>query len=370
MSETEKKPEGEKPADKPADKPAAAPEVKKPEPSAPALKADPKLVRLDKDFKYGSPLFGSRFDPLGRYVFTGAQDYLVQRWDLETGKPTPLTGHGSWVRAIAFTPDGKTTITGGYDGQVIFWETAAEQPAPQRTMSAHNGWVRSLQVSPDGKYLASAGNDNLVKLWNVADGALVREFSGHANHVYYAVFHPSGQAIASCDLKGVIKHWDVNTGEAKREIAASALGKYDTSFGADIGGARSMTYSPDGKWLVVGGIINVTNAFAGIGDVSAALIDWESGKLVHQLVLKETLRGVCWGLKFHPDGFIIASTGGSGGGGGNLVFWKPDAPQEFFRFKLPSNTRDLDLHPDGLRLVVAHQSGAVGIYSMTAKPKA
>ena len=358
---TEKKAEPEK-----TDPAKPAPE--KPEASTPpAVKADPKLVRVDREFKHGAPLFACRFDPLGRYVFAGAQDYLVQRWDLATCKAAPLAGHGSWVRAIAFTPDGQTTFTAGYDGRILFWDTAAEQPTPLRTIDAHQGWVRSLHVSPDGKLLASAGNDNLIKLWNTSDGSPVRQLAGHANHVYYALFHPSGQAIASCDLKGIVKHWDVSTGNVTRELTAPALAKYDSTFGADIGGARGMTFSPDGKWLVASGIINVSNAFAGIGDVSAALLDWESGKLVHQLVLKEVLRGVCWGVRFHPDGFIIGSSGG--GGGGSLIFWKPDAAQEFFRFKLPANTRDMDLHPDGLRVAVAMHSGTLGIYSMTAKPK-
>ena len=49
-------------------------------------------------------------DPLGRYVFVGAEDYTVQRFDLKDGKLTPLLGHESWCRAIGFSPDGTTTF--------------------------------------------------------------------------------------------------------------------------------------------------------------------------------------------------------------------------------------------------------------------
>ena len=75
----------------------------KSEPAAPTVKADPALTRVDKEFKYAQPLFGCRFDPLGRYVFTGTRQPGAA-WDLETGKATPLAGHESWVRAIACTP--------------------------------------------------------------------------------------------------------------------------------------------------------------------------------------------------------------------------------------------------------------------------
>lgn len=364
MSDEPAKAADTKPADAkpPADKPAEN------KPAEPAVKADPALTRADRDFKHGQPLFGCRIDPSGRYVFAGAQDNLVQRFDLESGKTTALAGHESWVRAIACSPDGKTLVTGGYDGRIIFWDPSAEQPTPLRKIDAHHGWVRSLSISADGKLLASGGNDNLVKLWNLADGSPVRELSGHATHVYFVLFHPGGQALVSGDQKGIVKHWDVSTGSSPRELTAPMLVKYDNTFGADIGGTRSMAFSADGKWLAASGIANVSNAFAGIGNPLVALFDWESGQLKQQLVTKDALKGVGWGVHFHGDGFLIGAVGG--GSGGHLVYWKTDAPNEFFKFKLPANARDVDLHPDGLRIAVAQQNGQLGIYSMTAKPKA
>ncbi len=95
-----------------------------------------------------------------------AQDNDVQRYELATGKQTTLAAHDSWVRAIAFSPDGNTTYTGGHDGRLISWETAAAGPKPQRTVQAHDGWLRAIAVSPDGKLLATCGNDALVKIFS------------------------------------------------------------------------------------------------------------------------------------------------------------------------------------------------------------
>ncbi len=60
----------------------------------------------------------------------------------------------------------------------------------------------------------------------------------------------------------------------------------DTVFRADIGGARALTFSDDGSTLALGGITNVTNAFAGIGEVVVVLVDWQQNKIKLQLECK------------------------------------------------------------------------------------
>jgi WD40 repeat protein len=108
----------------------------------------------------------------------------------------------------------------------------------------------------------------------------------------------------------------------------------------------------------------VTNAFAGVGKPLIVLFDWKSGKCTQQLRPKEAFQGMVWGVAFHPTGLVV---GAGGGNGGALWFWKPDQPQSFFTLKLPTNARDLDLHPDGKRLAVPFIDGAVRVYDMTPK---
>jgi WD40 repeat protein len=348
----------------PADAPKTEDRRDKPGGSPAEKKVDPAQTRMVLELKHTSPLIGCRFDATGRFVFAGAQESAVQRWELATSKKTTLAAHKSWVRALASAPDGKLLFTGGYDGQVIAWPTDTDNPAPQWTISAHKGWVRALAVSPDGKTLASCGNDNLVKLWSAADGKPLRELAGHLRHVYNVAFHPNGQALVSGDLMGVLKQWDMAKGTAEREFDGGVLHKYDEGFGADIGGVRGMAFSGDGGLLACAGITEVSNAFAGVGKPVVALFDWPTGKRKQLLIPKDPFQGTAWGVCFHPDGFVI---GAGGGNGGALWFWKPEQAQAFVTLKLPANARDLALHPDGKRLAVACQDGAVRIYEMTAK---
>ncbi len=359
---------------------------------------DPVQTHLVQEFKHNSPLIGCRIDPSGRFVFAGAEDNTIQRWELATGKRTALVGHNSWVRALAAEPADHLLFSGDYAGRILAWSIHAEAPKPivlghrpalgpelgrglqtapepaspelgrglqtSPEQPAHRGWVRAVAISGDGSLLASAGNDHLVKLWSCPEGKLLRALEGHDCHVYNVAFHPNGQEIVSADLKGVVKHWTVNTGKAVRDLGAAALYKYDTGFRANIGGIRSMAFDAAGALLACAGITEVTNAFAGVGKPLVVLFDWLTGKRRQALIPKEGFQGTAWGVAFHPLGFIVGAGGGSGGA---LWFWKPDQAQAFHTVKLPTNARDVSLHPDGERLAVPFADGAVRVYRMAAK---
>jgi len=330
--------------------------------------ADPAKTHEAAKLKHNRPLTSCRFDPTGKYAFTGAEDNTVQRWDLASGTMTLLAGgHDSWVRAIGFSPDGQQVYTGGYDGRLIWWPATAEKPEPIRKIDvAHNGWIRALAVSPDGQTIATCGNDKLIKLWDAAEGKPVGEFAGHETHVYNVAFHPSLPMLVSCDLKANVKQWDLTEKKHVRDFAvASALHKYDTTFRADIGGARSIAFSTDGQQLALGGITNCTNAFAGIGNPAVVVFDFESAKVTKTHVAKEAVNGTAWGVRYHPNGYWIGLSGG--GGGGFLYFWKPDAVNEFFKFKLPDNGRDLDLNVEQNKLAVAHFDQHLRLFGLYTK---
>src|SRR5262249_6377870 len=187
-------------------------------PDAEKPNVDPTKTRPAQELKHTAPLLGCRFDPTGKFVFAGAQDNDVHRWELATGKKATLKGHKSWVRGLAFSEGGRTLWSAGYDGKAIGWDAAADEPTPRTTLDAHDGWVRAVAVCPDGSLLATCGNDNLVKLWSLPDGKPVRTLEGHTRHAYNVAFRPDGKSLVSGDLLGVVKHWDVETGKLVRDL--------------------------------------------------------------------------------------------------------------------------------------------------------
>jgi WD40 repeat protein len=333
------------------------------------VNAQPEKIHIARELNYAKPLVSCRFDPQGRMVFAGAEDDTVQRWDLNADpaktKPVAFSGHDGWVFAIALADGGKTLLSGGTDGKLIWWPALADAPRPIRTVAAHHGWVRAISISPDGKQLASCGNDHKLRLWSVADGKLEMDLPGHSRPIYRVAYTPDGKHLISADLMGLIIQWDVKTGKESRRLDASKLHLYEGGQGVDYGGVRDLSFSRDGAYLVCSGLINASNPLGAVSNPAVLILDWKSGafkKLQHP---KEDLKGVAWGVRFHPDGFVIAASGGTSGG--FLWFTKPDQENEFFKFTLSNTVRDLDLHPDGIQVATAHHDGTVRISAMKAK---
>lgn len=317
------------------------------------MKSDLKAVHVAREFVADAPLITCRFDPKGLYVFATAEDRSVIRWELATGRKTVFKAHDSWVGALAFSPDGATLVTGGYDDTLMWWPVAAEKPEPLRKVRAHAGWIRALAVSPDGKLLASGGNDRIAKLWNLSDGTPVRELPGHELDIYSALFHPSGNFLLTGDLLGKINQWEVATGKLARTFDGKDLHHYDGGQQVHYGGVRGLALSPDGRHLVGAGLHKATNPLGMVNEPLVVRFEWETLKVLQKHLGNDDIKGgVLWRALFHPEGHLLACCGGSTGG--FLMFWGPTDEKPAHQFKLPDTIREMDLHPDGLQIATAH----------------
>lgn len=321
-----------------------------------------------REFKHKIPLTTLRVDPTDRFVAAGAEDLDVQLWNIESGEHQTLTGHRSWVRSIDFTPNGSQMLTACWGGEVRIWDCVQKKVKLLQHLQAHRGSARWVRVSPDGKTFATCGNDLLVKHWNLADGKLIRQFEGHQRHVYGVEFHPSGKHLVSQDLMGIVKIWNLETGHETKTIDASVMTGYDRKFAADMGGSRDLHFHPDGQQWASAGITNVVNSFAGKQDPIVVLFDWELGTVKHQMKGEKNVQGIAWGVRHHPQGFLVVAVADSRGKG-ELWFFHAADDKPFHTVKLAKAARGLDLVGDD-RLAIAHVDGTVKIYSMRkAKPE-
>lgn len=329
---------------------------------------DPARTRMTKELRHNSPLFSCRFDPTGRFVFAGAQDFSLLRWDVNYMTPakTTLAGHRSWIRAIAFHPTQRKLLSGDYHGKVLIWQYDAETPTPETTLEAHDGWLRALAVAPDGRTFATCGNDRLVKIWSFPEARLLQTFRGHDSHVYNLAFHPTEPFLVSGDLHGNLKQWNLRTGAETRQFDATILFRHDNVFRADHGGIRSMAFRPDGAQFAVMGISNVTNAFAGVGNPTAILFNWTTGQRQQTLRPQAAFQGTGWGIAYHPTGLILGTAGGTGGA---LYFWREDREPAVHAITLPNNARDLALNPSGSLAAIPFFDGLVRLYALEIAPE-
>jgi WD40 repeat protein len=102
-------------------------------------------------------------------VASGSIDKTVRLWDAATGEERQkLEGHNNWVRAVAFSPDGKTVASGSDEKTVRLWDAATGEE--RQKLEGHDSYVRAVAFSPDGKTVASGSSDKTVRLWDAATG--------------------------------------------------------------------------------------------------------------------------------------------------------------------------------------------------------
>ena len=105
--------------------------------------------------------------------------------------------HSDIVRSVAFSPDGKTIVSGSdgktnRDGTIKVWDAgvgtchpptlnpnltapvlaAASLELKAEKQSAHSGDVNSVAFSPDGKTIVSGSADQTLKVWDAGVSAL------------------------------------------------------------------------------------------------------------------------------------------------------------------------------------------------------
>ena len=114
-------------------------------------------------------------------------------------------------------------------------------PQHQGHVRGHTARVRALAFSPDGKTLASAGDDRVIRLWNVETGSELRApLSGHTDTVFALVFAPDGKTLY--------------LGRDRQDHQALGPGEVAGFFGPGTRTSRStaLAVSPDGRTLAAG----------------------------------------------------------------------------------------------------------------------
>jgi WD40 repeat protein len=225
------------------------------------------------------------FSPDGKTLLTGADDALLKLWDVPSARllRTIPTGEQP-ITKVAISPDGALLVVSGADHRVRLWD--ARTGALNITLEGHRHQVSTFAFSSDGKMIASGGFDRNVFLWDVETGRRIRLISGHARKVFSVSFSPDGAWVASAGGDGMgtggeLLVWDAATGQLK-------WGKRDTK---EIQ-IWAVAFSPDGKTLAAGNMLGVVRLF-----------DADSGKVLRTIDAGDDLRS----LAFSPDGKLLAA---------------------------------------------------------------
>jgi WD40 repeat protein len=281
-------------------------------------------------------------------------------------------GHVEGIFCVAFSPDGTRLASGGDEGEIVLWDTAAWKPlrrlaADPNGRTGHREDVWGVAFSPDGRRLASAGHDETVRIWDVETGRQIRVLRGHSFHVWGVAFSPDGKWVASAG----------GTSDANGEFAAGDVKLWDAATGAAlltmlVPGSRvySVAFSPDGKTLASGWedhTVKVWSTAGGqelftlrghIGEVN--VVAWnKAGNLLASgsddrtvrlwdVATRREVRAFpgCHGVAFSADGQRLATGGAEG-----VSLRDPATGNELHGLKAAISFSKLALSPSGKHVV-------------------
>jgi hypothetical protein len=256
--------------------------------------------------KWPAKVAAVAFSPDGRTLAVGQRDEVALVDVATRTVKKRLAGKFGQVDSLAFSPDGQRLAIGGYQ-LLQLWDPAAAKLA--RDLPGHRGVVTDVEFSPDGQQLVSTSDDESARLWTLATGQATT-LAGHHYPVHGVAWSVDGQRIATAagDEFRPTKAGEVIVRDA-RGAAVKTLTDHTRS-------ALSAVFSPDGRWLVTGGL-----------DERALVYDLPADKLLgffggHQRPVNE--------LVFHPRGLAVLSVGGGRAKGGNTFrVWRAEDGAEF-----------------------------------------
>jgi len=181
------------------------------------------------------------FSPDGKTILTGSGNATTWLWDGATGRPIgqPLR-HQVPVQSVAFSPDGKTMLTGSLDHTARLWDTTSQEPVGQPML--HQGHVTSVAFSPDGRTILTGSDDKTARLWDAATQAPISRPMQHPSNVITVAFSPDGNAILTVSDDEMGRLWDAVT---TQPIGPPLPLQGPVRFG---------DFSPDGKMIRIGGV--------------------------------------------------------------------------------------------------------------------
>jgi tetratricopeptide (TPR) repeat protein len=198
------------------------------------------------------------FSPDGKTLLTGSHDHTARLWDAASGEPIgqPLV-HSRAVWSVAFSPDGKTVLTGSQDRTARLWDAASGRPlgSPMN----HPDPVNAVTFSPDGKIILTGSGDKSAQLWDVAGRPIGRALP-QSDMVTSVAFSPDGTTMLIGCFDNTARLWDAATGQP---IGAS-IPHPSTSDRARL----RVAFTPDGRFL-----LTIDSSTARVWDAPASLPD-------------------------------------------------------------------------------------------------
>ena len=235
------------------------------------------------------PIMTANISQDNKYLVSVCNDSSAWLWEVATGKAIKkFKTNDDFINNAIFTPDGAQVITGGSVHNAALWDIETGQMIRRFTTEKSGCYAGrcmvSLELSKDGKRLLTGIADRSAIVWDFATGEIIHRVKGHrgscSSCISAASIHPSGKTFVTVSRSDSIRYWNSKSGKQENkyfskdgfeQVAISADGRYlgalqrgiftlfnytgakeTKTFGKN-GDVGSFGFSPDGKYVALGG---------------------------------------------------------------------------------------------------------------------
>jgi len=170
------------------------------------------------------------FSADGQRILVSGADRVARLYDVSSRGLLQELAHPAIVPAAGLSPDGRTAVTGDFNGTIRVWDLT--DGAIVRAWQAHTGDVSWLDISPDGQWLLSASYDGSAKYWNLATGQLLHALP-QRDSVIGADISPDGRWLATVGTDLTVHLWDASTGATIRHYRGHNGNLFTVQFSPD-----------------------------------------------------------------------------------------------------------------------------------------
>jgi WD40 repeat protein len=278
------------------------------------------------------------FSPDGKTLVSGSWDHVVRLWDVETRKEKFTYQGKSKVMHLSYSPDGKTLAAAYFDDLVVLLDPATGKE--QRTIRVNTNSKLNVAVfTPDGKYIVTGSwrHEDNVQVWDPATGKLVAKMNdGRVNKVWSLCFSPDGKTLVSTDANGAIRLWDMENWKEK------------TNFGGPPFHIYHVACMPDGKSVLT------SCSFKGMIGV------WDIATGKSRLAFKGHTDSVYCSI-FSPNGKTLFTAGGDQ----TVRVWDVTSEKEKMVLKGHQHNFDMALSADGKLLATVGEDTTVLLWDVS-----
>ena len=118
--------------------------------------------------------------------------------------------HKDDIRSIAFSPDGRSLVSGSDDRSVCVWNIR-DGSSKQMPVAYPAGYFLSVVFSPNGRYIAAGDLNDSLRIWDSRTHKLLADWDGHRGSVWCVEFTPDGKGLMSGGRDMTVKLWDVSS---------------------------------------------------------------------------------------------------------------------------------------------------------------